>query len=272
MVTGTYSRDNDLTKWSRDQLISRLKTLEGVCGTMYKDEYIRDRNQRIGLAIVNIRDNSMALSQMEYRVKELSRLVRRFERLTEHACPEVERFVVDKLQERSEMLRGECELMEVRLAALNQKRADMETKCHEVSADFDTMRRDLQDSRRELGENQARCQRSKAEVDDLKKEIEEKKKAMSEIAAGAQQSAMLKSFDKMKLDAKREAEMADKSREITSATVREYEQTAAMLQSAKEELRACESEYERANAKLAAVKKDLRHATAELAEIKKKSA
>ena len=268
MVTGTYMGGNEMSKWSREQLVARLGALEGVCGTMYKDEYIKDRNQRIGLALVNVREESAALNQMEFRVKDLSRLVRRFERLTEHACSEVERFVVDKVQERSEMLRGECELMEVNLAVLAQKRVEMESRCHEVTTDCNEMRRGLQDSRRELCENRAKFQEGTVELKNLVTSIMEKRKVYEDVVScvnGVQENGMLQSFEKMKLEAMREVEMARKSRDITGAAVRGFAQNAKEVEEASMCLKECEAEYEKMNARLAALKKEVRLVNADLA-------
>ena len=179
----SYGKPTDLTKVPREHLIARLQMTENMCWTGYMDKYIEDRNSRIGLALTNVREWSVRVSERDAKIQELARTVRRLERLGERTGAEVEKANITKFQAEEEALNGRCESLRVEVRSLETKEMDARALCFEVKGDAESMRGELFSSRRELAKNQSQVTQFQAELDRLTKAVIEKQKECTDIEA-----------------------------------------------------------------------------------------
>ena len=179
----SYGKPTDLTKVPREHLIARLQMTENMCWTGYMDKYIEDRNNRIGLALTNVREWSVRVSERDAKIQELARTVRRLERLGERTGAEVEKANITKFQAEEEALNGRCESLRVEVRSLETKEMDARALCFEVKGDAESMRGELFSSRRELAKNQSQVTQFQAELDRLTKAVIEKQKECTDIEA-----------------------------------------------------------------------------------------
>ena len=177
----SYGKPTNLDKVPRDQLIARVNMLEGMCYTGYIDRYMMDRNNRIGLALTNVKEWSLRVSERDARIQELARTVRRLERLVEKTGAEVQHVALSKIQADEEALVARCETLRNSVRGMETKEMDMRALCYEVSGDLESIRTDLCGSRKEVEENRSKVIKFQVELEQLTKDVTKKQKECADV-------------------------------------------------------------------------------------------
>ena len=177
----SYGKPTNLAKVPRDQLIARVNMLEGMCFTGYMDRYMTDRNNRIGLALTNVKEWSLRVSERDARIQELARTVRRLERLVEKTGAEVQHVAISKIQADEEALVARCETLRNSVRGMETKEMDMRALCYEVSGDLESIRTDLFGSRKDVEDNRLKVIQFQGELERLTNDVSKKQKECADV-------------------------------------------------------------------------------------------
>ena len=261
MVTREYVVGTDLSKWKSEQLVAKIQALEGVCGALYKDAYIEDRNKRIGLALCDVRETAAAFSERDAKIRELARMVRKFERLTEVVSAEMERFVGTTVQAQIDTLYGDRALLEVEIASLKSKRSDLDGTYREIDNDLMGLRDEMQRSRKEQDERASKIMVLQSELERLTKSVKDREEEHDSLdlkLADLKIGKWNKTFEELKVKARVEVDMANKSRDITAAVMEGYEDKAKEAADWEDTIAECEAQHEKLNDQVALRRRELK--------------